>query len=80
MHIPIPFAGLAQRFRRAYSYFRTGVVVEGRACLCDTEHQMFWVLGAPSRKVPQHVDVELKFWNGRNERITILEVARAARL
>jgi hypothetical protein len=79
VHVPIPFSGIFRALRGGYSYFRTGVKVEGDAWLCDLEHPPLISYGdpIPRARVPQHVDVELRFWNRRNERITVLEVAEA---
>jgi hypothetical protein len=77
VHVPLPFGAAMRRFRSAYSYFRTGVAVEGTAWLCGGEHAMAFFAGERRRAVPQHVDVELSFWNRRNERVTILEIAHA---
>jgi hypothetical protein len=77
MHVPLPFSAIARRVRSGYSYFRTGVHIEGRAHLCDDEHLQIWVGGQPTRKVPQHVDVTAKLWNRRGERVTAIEIARA---
>ena len=77
MHVALPFGAIARRARSAYSYFRTGVHVEGSAHLCDDEHLQIFVWGQPTRKVPQHVDVTAKFWTRRNERVTVIEIARA---
>lgn len=38
---------------------------------------MVWVMGEPRRKTLQHVDVELRFWNRRGERVTVIEIADA---
>jgi hypothetical protein len=76
MHVALPFGAARRRLTSAYSYFRTGVAVEGRAWLCDDEHTMIYS-GGDWRKVPQHVDVDLKLWNRRNERVTVLGIVRA---
>jgi hypothetical protein len=51
--------------------------VEGKAWLCDVSHGPLVSFGEHVEvdRVPQHVDVELRFWNRRGERITILELA-----
>jgi hypothetical protein len=77
MRIPMPFAAVAHRARDAWSYFRTGVKVEGQAWLCSNEHLQVWVSGMPVKQVPQHVDVELRFWNRRGPRVTVSEIADA---
>jgi hypothetical protein len=77
MHVPLPFSAIARRVRSGYSYFRTGVHIEGRAHLCDAEHLQIWVGGQQTRKVPQHIDVTARLWNRRGERVTVIEIARA---
>jgi hypothetical protein len=76
VHIPFPFSALVDAARHTHRYFKTGVRVEGDAWLCDKEHILF---GDPSGRasVPQHVDVELRFWLRRGQRATVLEVAAA---
>jgi hypothetical protein len=78
VHVPVPWF-LIRPARRAYGYFRTGVAVEGSAWLCDHSHVPFIFGGGSGRvefdRVPQHVDVELRFWNRRGGRVTIMEVA-----
>jgi hypothetical protein len=74
VHIPNP-AGLIRQARHAWQYFRNGVHVDGNAYLCDDDHSM--VIDGNSRKVLQHVDVELRFWNRRSERITVIEIVEA---
>jgi hypothetical protein len=79
VHIQLPFSGILRTLRGGYSYFRTGVKVEGDAWLCDLEHPPLISFGDPIQRarVPQHVDVELRFWNRRNNRVSILEIAEA---
>jgi hypothetical protein len=77
MHIPIPVAALARSLRRAYTYFRTGVAVEGEAWLCEQDHIPIIWSGQIRQSVLQHVDVDLRFWNRRHQRVTILELAGA---
>jgi len=75
VHVPAP-SFLITPVRRAYGYFRTGVKVEGDAWLCDQNHFYMSSGGVSSRdRVPQHIDVELRFWNRRGGRVTIIDVA-----
>jgi hypothetical protein len=76
MHVPVPFGAIARRMASAYSYFRTGVAIEGRAWLCDDGHPMIYA-GGEWPTAPRHVDVDLKLWNRRGDRVTVLEIARA---
>jgi hypothetical protein len=78
VHVPIPFGSLARRVRGAYSYFRTGVNVDGRAWLCDKSHGPWAIIGdveIGTAPVAQHIDVELRFWNRRGGRVTVIELA-----
>jgi hypothetical protein len=76
VHIPTPL-GLVRKARDVWSYFRTGVAVEGEAHLCSNDHPLIYYAGQPARTVPQHVDVELRFWNRRNDPVTVIEIADA---
>src|SRR6266404_7611001 len=70
MHFSLPIEPMGRWFRGWYGYFRTGVAVEGRAWLCDHDHAPVYLDGQPSRPELQHVDVDLRFWNRRNGRVT----------
>ena len=63
---------------RAYSYFRTGVRVEGEAWFCTQAHGPLTAVGdvvieGPDR--PQHIDVEVRLWNSRGGPVAIIGVA-----
>lgn len=80
MHFPTPLF-LARPILRLYSYFRSGVAVEGRAWFC-TESHPFVAFGrgdyvATSPDVPLHIDVEVRFWNRRGARVSVFEVVAA---
>jgi hypothetical protein len=77
VHFSIPFAVVGHQLRSGYAYLRSGVRVEGRAWLCDTDHAPFYVEGQPEHSSPQHVDVDLRFWNRRSERVTVLGITAA---
>lgn len=77
MHIPISLGALKRRLTNVYSYFRTGVKVEGEAWLCDNGHPIAFHPDQPWPRATQHVDVELRFWNRRNERITVIDIVSA---
>jgi hypothetical protein len=74
VHLP-SLAFLIRPIRHGWQYFRTGVKVEGEAWLCDRSHALI-SFGEPiDDRVPQHIDVEARFWNRRGGRVTILDVA-----
>jgi hypothetical protein len=62
---------------RAYSYFRTGVGVEGEAWFCVEGHGPFASFGGETIAIQrlQHIDVEVRFWNRRRDPVAILGVA-----
>ncbi len=78
MHIPNP-SMLVRPVRRAYCYFRSGVAVEGEAWLCADSHGPFFAVGdgpiIEGSARPQHIDVEVRFWNRRGDPVTVLAVA-----
>lgn len=79
MHVALPFGAAWRRLTGLYSYFRTGVKIEGEAWLCNHDHVALISFGGgqDESKVPQHVDVELRFWNRRAERVSVIEILRA---
>jgi hypothetical protein len=76
MHVPNPL-GLARPAQRTWSYFRSGVRVEGEAFLTDEPAFLIWFEGMPERRVPQHVYISLRFWASRSEPVTVIDIARA---
>src|SRR6476661_5167038 len=77
MHLSLPIGSIGRWFRDWYGYFRTGIAVEGRAWLCDYDHASWYIDGQPSRPELQHIDVDLRFWNRRSGRVTVLDIAEA---
>lgn len=77
VHITIPGAAIAQRARRTFCYFRTGIAAEGTAWLCDSDHSPLVYGDRPAGTRAQHVDVKLRFWNRRNERVSVIEITDA---
>ena len=81
VHIP-NLSLIVRPLRHADCYFRTGVKVEGEAWLCESPHGIFVGFDGPpnttGRNWPQHVDVEVHFWNRRNNPVTVLDVASIA--
>jgi hypothetical protein len=83
MNLPVPWEWLLGPARRTYGYFRTGVKVEGKATLCEDGHNPVLVVfdnvdpALSTKSRPQHIDVEVEFWNRRDSRISILDVAEA---
>ena len=71
---------LAKRAQHSYGYFRTGVEVEGRAWFCADDHTYVKLasLSQPrAQPVSQHIDVEVRFWNRRGDRVTVVDVDKA---
>ena len=75
-----PIKSLAQRAQHLYGYFRTGIEVEGSAWFCTDDHTYVKGMGLgqpPAQPVPQHIDVDVRFWNRRGDRVTVVGVDEA---
>ena len=78
MHLPFPIGPIWRRCVDGFRYFKTGIAVEGVAArLCEDGHGPLVAIGDEviSDRLPQHIDVEVRFWNRRGGRVTVIEVA-----
>jgi hypothetical protein len=78
VHVSFPFGWAYRKTRWLVWFFNSGVEVEGRAWFCEYAHGIAGLPGLVSGefpRVPQHIDLELRFWNRRGGRVTVIEPA-----